>query len=40
MPVEVSTMLSSIGAIKEMLTETGETRRSRDDGATPLQLPR
>jgi regulator of protease activity HflC (stomatin/prohibitin superfamily) len=39
MPVETSTMLSSIGAIKEMLTETGETRRSRDDGAAPLQLP-
>src|ERR671921_506058 len=40
MPVETATMLSSIGAIKEMLSETGETRRSRDDGATPLQLPR
>ncbi|HLL76347.1 MAG TPA: SPFH domain-containing protein [Pyrinomonadaceae bacterium] len=39
MPVETSTMLSSIGAIKEMLTETGETRRGREDGS-PLQLPR
>jgi hypothetical protein len=43
MPVETSTMLSSIGAIKEMLSETGETRetrRGRDDGGSPLQLPR
>jgi regulator of protease activity HflC (stomatin/prohibitin superfamily) len=40
MPVETSTMLSSIGAIKEMLTETGEGRGGREDGASPLQLPR
>ena len=40
MPVETATMLSSIGAIKEMLTEPAENRRARDDGATPLQLPR
>ncbi|HEY9284118.1 MAG TPA: SPFH domain-containing protein [Pyrinomonadaceae bacterium] len=40
MPVETAGMLSSIGAIKEMLTETTENRRGRDDGATPLQLPR
>ena len=40
MPVETSTMLSSIGAIKEMLSETGEGRSGRDDGPSPLQLPR
>src|SRR5215207_2015125 len=40
MPVETSTMLSSIGAIKELLTETGERRTGRDEGgAPPRQLP-
>jgi regulator of protease activity HflC (stomatin/prohibitin superfamily) len=43
MPVETSAMLSSIGAIKEMLSETGETR-ARDDEQQrqpprPRQLP-
>ncbi len=43
MPVETSAMLSSIGAIKEMLSETGETR-TRDDEqqrqqTRPRQLP-
>jgi regulator of protease activity HflC (stomatin/prohibitin superfamily) len=42
MPVETSTMLSSVGAIKEMFAETGEKRR--DDGqqlppGRPRQLP-
>lgn len=35
MPVETSSMLSSVGAIKEMLSETGERRPSSDDD-TPL----
>jgi hypothetical protein len=42
MPVETSSMLSSIGAIKEMLSETGEKRSSdRDDNPPPRprQLP-
>ena len=40
MPVETSTMLSSIGAIKELLTETVERRPGRDEGgAPPRQLP-
>ncbi|HYE13838.1 MAG TPA: SPFH domain-containing protein [Pyrinomonadaceae bacterium] len=44
MPVETSTMLSSIGAIKEMFAETGEPRK-RDGGeqqlppGRPRQLP-
>ena len=36
MPVETTAMLSSVGAIKEMFTETGDKRK--DDGGTP-QLP-
>src|SRR5436305_2040847 len=39
MPVETSTMLSSIGAIKEMLSETGEKRPSQDN-TTPPTRPR
>ncbi len=41
MPVETSTMLSSVGAIKELLSETGE-RRERNDNERPprpRQLP-
>jgi regulator of protease activity HflC (stomatin/prohibitin superfamily) len=41
MPVETSSMLSSVGAIKEMLSETGE-KRSEDDRQPPVrprQLP-
>ncbi|HEX8291458.1 MAG TPA: hypothetical protein VF570_06880, partial [Pyrinomonadaceae bacterium] len=43
MPVETTAMLSSIGALKEMFSETGEKRK--DDGreqlppARPRQLP-
>ena len=36
MPVETSTMLSSVGAIKEMFAETGEKRR---EGGEQQQLP-
>src|SRR5437763_2400703 len=39
MPVSTSTMLSSIGAIKEMLSETGEKRPSQDN-TTPPTRPR
>jgi regulator of protease activity HflC (stomatin/prohibitin superfamily) len=40
MPVETATMLSSIGAIKELLTETGGQRPARDEGGVPpRQLP-
>jgi regulator of protease activity HflC (stomatin/prohibitin superfamily) len=44
MPVETSSMLASIGAIKEMLAETGEKRSSDDDKqpqpqVRPRQLP-
>jgi regulator of protease activity HflC (stomatin/prohibitin superfamily) len=43
MPVETNTMLSSIGALKEMFAETGETRPSRSNpvqgGPAPRQLP-
>jgi regulator of protease activity HflC (stomatin/prohibitin superfamily) len=44
MPVETSTMLSSVGMIKEMFTETGDRAATRDDGGTtppprPRQLP-
>jgi regulator of protease activity HflC (stomatin/prohibitin superfamily) len=41
MPVETSAMLSSIGAIKEMLSETGGERRAREDEdkLRPRQLP-
>jgi regulator of protease activity HflC (stomatin/prohibitin superfamily) len=41
MPVETSTMLSSVGMIKEMFTETGDRNSSRgDDGGTPPPRPR
>ena len=41
MPVETSTMLSSVGMIKEMLTETGEQRttQSEQPPPRPRQLP-
>jgi regulator of protease activity HflC (stomatin/prohibitin superfamily) len=48
MPVETASMLSSVGAIKEMISETGEvrTRQSGDEGSrssssnvSPRQLP-
>jgi regulator of protease activity HflC (stomatin/prohibitin superfamily) len=44
MPVETSTMLSSVGMIKEMFIETGNTRQGGDDGGgtnppRPRQLP-
>ncbi|HJU53349.1 MAG TPA: SPFH domain-containing protein [Pyrinomonadaceae bacterium] len=38
MPVETSSMLSSVGAIKEMLSETGEKRQ--DDNRQPPPRPR
>ena len=38
MPVETSAMLSSIGAIKEMLSETGE--KGQDDNRQPPTRPR
>src|SRR5436853_3449772 len=38
MPVETSSMLSSVGAIKEMLSETGEKRSTADE--RPPQPPR
>jgi regulator of protease activity HflC (stomatin/prohibitin superfamily) len=40
MPVETSSMLSSIGAIKEMLAETGEKRTAEDNRQTPPTRPR
>src|ERR1043165_6508886 len=39
MPVETSSMLSSIGAIKEMLAETGEKRTAEDNRQTPPPRP-
>ncbi|MBA3443117.1 MAG: SPFH/Band 7/PHB domain protein [Pyrinomonadaceae bacterium] len=42
MPVETSSMLASIGAIKELFVEAGEKRSSQDDGTSaprPRQLP-
>ncbi|MDT7605393.1 MAG: hypothetical protein QOF61_3390 [Acidobacteriota bacterium] len=43
MPVETSTMLSSVGMIKEMFTETNERRAGGDEGGgtppRPRQLP-
>jgi regulator of protease activity HflC (stomatin/prohibitin superfamily) len=42
MPVETASMLSSVGAIKEMLSETGEKRTSDDERQPPTrprQLP-
>ena len=43
MPVETSGMLASVGAIKEMISETGDKRSGEDDGAPPVrprELPR
>ncbi len=40
MPVETSSMLSSIGAIKEVFTETGENRQSQETSDTAPRLPR
>jgi len=39
MPVETSAMLSSIGAIKEMIAETGQTAKREDKPPPPRQLP-
>ena len=44
MPVETSAMLSSIGALKEMFSETGEKRKDEGGGqqlppGRPRQLP-
>jgi regulator of protease activity HflC (stomatin/prohibitin superfamily) len=43
MPVETSTMLSSVGALKEMFSETGETRANKSNSSQmpppPRQLP-
>ena len=40
MPVETSGLLGSIGALKEMFAETGDTRRASDgDADTPSRLP-
>jgi hypothetical protein len=38
MPVETSSMLSSVGAIKEMLSETGSRRDDDPDKPPPRQL--
>src|SRR5712664_43518 len=35
MPVETSSMLSSVGSIKEMIAETGSTKHSADDSPPP-----
>jgi regulator of protease activity HflC (stomatin/prohibitin superfamily) len=43
MPVETSAMLSSVGAIKEVLSQTGEPRDERDNPPPPprpRELPR
>ena len=39
MPVETSAMLSSIGAIKEMIAETGQTTKREEKPPPPRQLP-
>jgi regulator of protease activity HflC (stomatin/prohibitin superfamily) len=39
MPVETSAMLSSIGAIKEMISETGQTGKREEKPPPPRQLP-
>ncbi len=39
MPVETSTMLSSVGMIKEMFTESGEQRKDEQPPPRPRQLP-
>ncbi|MGI8565479.1 MAG: SPFH domain-containing protein [Pyrinomonadaceae bacterium] len=40
MPVETSSLLSGIGAIKELLSETGGTRPSQEDGDNDMLPPR
>ena len=40
MPVETTSMLSSIGAIKEMLSETGEKSSESDKNPAPTPRPR
>lgn len=40
MPVETASMLSSVGAIKEMLSETGEKRKEPDNPPPPPPRPR
>jgi regulator of protease activity HflC (stomatin/prohibitin superfamily) len=40
MPVETSAMLSSVGAIKEILTQTGEKSGEQDNPPRPRELPR
>ena len=43
MPVETSAMLSSIGAIKEVLSQTGETEKDKEKlqpPPRPRELPR
>ena len=40
MPVETSTMLSSVGMIKEMFVESGEKRREDEGGGAPGVRPR
>jgi regulator of protease activity HflC (stomatin/prohibitin superfamily) len=39
MPVETSTMLSSVGMIKEVFAETGEKRSSQDEGPQQPSMP-
>ena len=39
MPVETSTMLSSVGMIKEMFAETGERTTQTEQPPRPRQLP-
>jgi len=40
MPVETSSMLSSLGAIKEVLSQTGETDQKEPPSPRPRELPR
>lgn len=40
MPVETSSMLGSVGAIKEMFAETGEARRTNDEDSENAGTPR
>jgi len=35
MPVETSAMLSSVGAIKEVLSQTGQTSGEKDPSSPP-----
>jgi hypothetical protein len=37
MPVETSSLLSSVGAIKELISETGEKRQTDDERQTPIR---